>query len=76
MKQEVLLTAEHVDKFTSVSAGDRRIPVKIIFVGGGLCGWSVLDQNMPLRSGKMRYDETKAINIYDTVEEVMDEVKE
>lgn len=63
------LTAAHVGKFTVIRAGDRNIPVQIISVGGGLCGCSVLDINMPMRSVKVRYDEKAAIRIYDTAEE-------
>ena len=69
MMTEAPLTAEHVGKFTVIWTGDRSLPVQIISVGGGLCGWAVLDKTALLRSGKVRYDEKKPVRIYDTAEE-------
>ena len=72
MKSLVILTDEHVGKFTVIKAGDKDIPVQIISVGVGLCGWAVLDNVMPLRSGKVRYDQDKPIVVYDTAKEAVD----
>lgn len=75
MKGNVQLTDAHVGKFMIVGAFDRPIPVKIISVGDGMCGWAVLDPKMPLRSGKVRFDKQQLVGVYDTVEEVMEGVK-
>jgi hypothetical protein len=76
MKNDVLLTDACVGRYMVVRAGNRSIPVQIVSVGGGRCGWMVLDESMPLRSGKVRYDETREYTVYDTAEEVMEAVRE
>lgn len=73
MKVNAPLTKEHVGKFTVIRADQRSIPVQIVAVGGGTCVWKVLnaDGKMNLVSGQCRYDESQAINIYDTAEEAL-----
>jgi hypothetical protein len=71
MKTDVLLTDACVGRYMVVRAGNRSIPVQIVSVGGGRCGWMVLDESMPLRSGKVRFDEGKKYTIYDTAEEIL-----
>ena len=76
MKADVKLTDAHIGKYMLARAGNRSIPVKIISVGGGRCGWMVLDEKIPLLSGKCRYDENQEFVIYDTEEEVIEALKE
>ena len=66
------LTDAYVGKYTLVSACGMSIPVKIASVGDGMLVFMVLDSAIPLRSGKLRFNPDKEIDIYDTMEEVMD----
>jgi hypothetical protein len=66
------ITKEHVGKFTVLRADNRQIPVQIMVVGGGMIIWKVMDDNLWLRSGQSRYDVEKAVDIFDTVEEMME----
>lgn len=68
---EAQITDAHVGKFINVWTGNQSVTVKIISVGVGLCGWSVVDANVPLRSGKCRYDEQKLYRVYDTADEAI-----
>ena len=69
------LTSEHVGKFVVIRADDRFIAVKIISVGDGMLGCSVLDQNMPMRSFKMRYKVDVEFEVFDTAEEAIEKAR-
>jgi len=68
---EVQLTDDHVGKYMNVWTGTMSVSVKIISVGSGLIGWAVVDSQIPLRSGKCRYDAQMLYRIYDTADEAM-----
>jgi hypothetical protein len=71
MREEVL-TSKEVGKYIFIRITEANsLPVKIISVGGGCCGWMVVDPSIPLRSGKCRIDGTKICDIYDTEEEIL-----
>lgn len=76
MKTESKLTDVHIGKYIIARAGNRSIPVRIVSVGDGRCGWMVLDDDMPLRSGKCRYMTDEVFVIYDTAEEVVEALRE
>jgi len=70
------LTREHAGRFAVVKADERQIPVKIISVGDGMVGCSVLDQNTPMRSFKIRYNVDAKFEVFDTAEEAQERAKE
>jgi hypothetical protein len=74
MKQVVHIGPEHIGKYTKVWTIDRSLPVRIVSVGEGLCGWMVLDPKMNLRSGKNRYNVNDLFTVYDTIEEMEKEI--
>ena len=70
------LTSDHIGKFAVVAADSRQIAVKIISVGDGMVGCSVLDQKMHMRSFKTRYNVDAEFEVFDTAEECQERAKE
>ena len=76
MSSKTQLTSVHAGKFAVVAADSRQIPVKIISVGDGMVGCSVLDPNIQMRSFKIRYNVDAEFEVFDTAEEAQERAKE
>ena len=70
------LTPEHAGKFAIVRADERKILVKIISVGDGMVGCSVLNPNISMRSFKMRYNVDTEFEVFDTDVEAKERASE
>lgn len=71
MDQTIKLDSTHIGKFMIIKVAiGISLPVQIISIGNGLCGWIVLDPDAKLRSGKTKVVAGEIITLYDTQEEV------
>ena len=73
MEKVTGFTKEHIGKYFLIFLGKgHSLPVQLISVGNGLCGWISIDPDSKLRSGKIKINDNEPVAVYNDKEGVIE----